>query len=187
MLDFTSCSQPSKKMTTKLTLHKIATTEIAQRSDGYVDANALCKASGKELKHYLQEPTTIAFLDQLSQKTATPLDSLIQHIDQGELQGTWANAYTVAHLAQWCDPLLTVEITGWMLNWYADKRLPIDVKIDIDMVITQIDRAINLVDIMQKSLQNEDDASKNSGYSIIATEIKSYLQYAQANLEGKVR
>lgn len=179
--------QALKKMNTKLTLHKLANTEIAQRSDGYIDANALCKASGKELKHYLKEPATIAFLDQLSQKTATPLDSLIQNIDQGELQGTWANAYTANHLAQWCDPLLAVEITGWMLNWYADKRLTVDVKIDIDMAITQIERAIDLLDIMRKAFHNEDDASRNSGYSIIATEIASYLQYAQANLEGKVR
>lgn len=60
-------------------------------------------------------------------------------------------------------------------------------KIDIEAALTQIDRAIDLVDIMQKALQNEEDASRNSGYSIIATEITTYLQYAQANLQGKFR
>lgn len=57
--------------------HTIDDSPITQRAfDGYVNATALCKASKKELKHYLENKSTDEFLTELSRSVGISTDQL---------------------------------------------------------------------------------------------------------------
>lgn len=61
--------------------HLFQDTAIAQRPiDGYIHATAMCQANGKQLKHYLENKGTNAFLEALSRSVGIPADLLVQSI-----------------------------------------------------------------------------------------------------------
>lgn len=67
---------------------------VSQRvTDGYFNATAMCRASGKLIGHYLANATTKAFLDELSSDIGIPISGLVQSVkgDQPQLQGTWVH------------------------------------------------------------------------------------------------
>ncbi|MDM8567129.1 KilA-N domain-containing protein [Candidatus Halobeggiatoa sp. HSG11] len=99
---------------------------IRQRSyDGYLDATAMCKATGKKFNDYRRLKSTNEFLEELSDfivknpVTGIPVteqnQQLIQIIKGGtpENQGTWVHPYVSINLAQWCSPRFAVLVTGW--------------------------------------------------------------------------
>lgn len=52
---------------------------VTQRvSDGYFNATAMCRASGKQIGHYLSNATTKAFLAELSSDIGIPI-SVLEH------------------------------------------------------------------------------------------------------------
>lgn len=94
--------------------------EIDQRiSDGYINATALCKASNKEIKHYLENSTTKDFLDELSRSVGIPTDVLVSKIMTGrnEFRGTWVHPQVAINLAQWLSPKFAVQVTEWIFGW----------------------------------------------------------------------
>ena len=57
---------------------------IEQRiTDGYINATHLCKAAGKEFKHYLENKSTKDFLNALSFEVGIPTSNLVQVISGG--------------------------------------------------------------------------------------------------------
>lgn len=87
--------------------HIVDSSEIDQRaSDGYVNATALCKASGKRLGHYRSNDGTIEFIHELSRSVGIPTDLLIQTITTGpnRNRGTWVHPQVAVHLGQWASP-----------------------------------------------------------------------------------
>jgi len=104
----------------QLLAHKINQTPISQRrDDGYINATALCKASGKLLADYKRLDTTEAFLEELSTDMGIPISKLLEVRKGGnkELQGTWAHPQVAIHLAMWCSPAFAVKVTRWVVNW----------------------------------------------------------------------
>lgn len=94
--------------------------EIDQRiSDGYINATALCKASNKEMKHYLENATTKDFLKELSRSVGIPTDLLVSKIMTGsnELRGTWVHPYVAINLGQWLSPKFAVQVSKWVFEW----------------------------------------------------------------------
>jgi|GEM_PF-423709 len=87
--------------------------------DGYVNATAMCKAAGKEFKHYNENRTTKAFLAELSREVGIPTAELIQSLSGGlpQLQGTWVHPQVAIHLAQWASPKFAVQVTAWVIDW----------------------------------------------------------------------
>ncbi|NLD09822.1 MAG: KilA-N domain-containing protein, partial [Xanthomonadaceae bacterium] len=70
--------------------------EIDQRiNDGYVNATALCKASGKLIADYLRLDSTKEFLTELESDVGNPISELVQVVKGGnpQLQGTWVHPY----------------------------------------------------------------------------------------------
>jgi len=105
--------------------------EIKQRkSDSYLDATAMCKATGKKWSHYHVTQPTQEFLKALSLKTGIPIYSdavttaseqnqgLIQSIKGGiaNNQGTWVHPKIAIHLAQWCSPEFAVMVSDWVFE-----------------------------------------------------------------------
>jgi hypothetical protein len=119
-------------MTTQLISRDFHGATIRQRStDGYLDATAMCKATGKRLNNYLRNKTTKEFLTELSNFLNIPIEipvALISVTEQNQLliqivkggtpenQGTWVHPYVSINLAQWCSPKFAVMVTGWVFE-----------------------------------------------------------------------
>lgn len=112
--------------------HAIADAVIGQRvSDGYVNATAMCKASGKQFNDYRRTATTGEFLAELSPVTGIPVTGLVVTIQGGtpELQGTWVHPDVAVNLGQWCSPKFAVAVAKWVREWKSGKsRLPYHVE-----------------------------------------------------------
>ncbi len=93
---------------------------ITQRvTDGYFNATAMCKASGKLIGNYLRLSATKAFLNELSSDMRISISELIQVIKGGppHLQGTWVHPQVAINLAQWLSPKFAVLVSKWVMEW----------------------------------------------------------------------
>jgi hypothetical protein len=102
----------------------VANEIISQRvRDGYINATALCKASGKFFGNYNQMKTTEEFLSALSSDIGIPISGLVQSIKGGppHLQGTWIHPQVAIHFAQWLSPKFAVQVTKWVFDWMSGK------------------------------------------------------------------
>lgn len=86
--------------------------EIAARpSDQFVNATAMCKATGKRWNDYAETQTTKSFLHALSLETGIPVSNLVVTVrGRGDAvsQGTWVHRLVATNLAQWCSPEFAV-------------------------------------------------------------------------------
>jgi len=95
---------------------------ISQRvTDGYINATAMCKAAGKQMKHYNELSVTKAFLSELSAAVGIPTTRLVLSISGGtpQLQGTWVHPQVAVNLAQWLSPKFAVLVTQWVAEWMS--------------------------------------------------------------------
>lgn len=102
--------------------HKIESISVDQHAyDGYVNATALCQASGKQLGHYLETKTTQAFLNELSSDIGIPISTLIQIVKGGhpQMQGTWVHPQVAINLGQWASPKFAVLVSKWVFEWMS--------------------------------------------------------------------
>lgn len=93
---------------------------VPQRiTDGYFNATAMCKATGKQINDYNRLSTTQAFLQELSSETGIPVSGLVQSIKGGkpDLQGTWVHPQVAINLAQWLSPRFAVLVSKWVIEW----------------------------------------------------------------------
>jgi len=101
-------------------------TQIRQRkSDGFLDATAMCKATGKLFGHYKTLESTQAFLSALSTDIGYPISELIQSVKGGhpENQGTWVHPQVAINLAQWCSPEFAVLVSKWVFELLTTDRV----------------------------------------------------------------
>jgi len=81
------------------------------RSDGMINATALCKAAGKRLDHYKENLQTKDYLNELSSVTGIPVSELFNPIIGGKYPGTWVHRKVGYHLAQWISPKFAVQVS----------------------------------------------------------------------------
>ena len=99
---------------------------LSQRhKDGYINATAVCQANGKEIKHYLTNDTTQAFLQALSRSTGIPADLLVVTIRTGSnsTRGTWVHPKAAVHLAMWCSADFALAVSEWVYEWMSGRQL----------------------------------------------------------------
>lgn len=97
---------------------------IHQRaSDGYVNATAMCSASGKNYYDYSRLKATGEFLDELSRSTGIPGDLLVFTVMHGpnESRGTWVHPDVAINLGQWCSPRFAVAVSQWVREWLGNR------------------------------------------------------------------
>jgi len=102
--------------------HKVESISVDQRAnDGYVNATELCRASGKQLGHYLENKATKDFLNELSSDIGIPISELVQIIKggQAQLQGTWVHPQVAINLGQWASPKFAVVVSKWIFEWMS--------------------------------------------------------------------
>jgi len=98
---------------------------IQQRiNDGYINATAMCKASGKALADYIRLQNSKEFLAALARSMGIPIDQLVRSILTGpnELRGTWVHPQVAIHLAQWASPEFAVLVSEWVFEWLSGKK-----------------------------------------------------------------
>src|SRR5690606_18434952 len=113
-------SLPSVQPRLDLIPHDYRGEIIAQRAkDGYINATAMCKASGKLFADYSRSKTTQEFLAALGGPMGIPIDQLISSITAGpnEHRGTWVHPQVATHLAQWASPRFAVLVSKWVVEW----------------------------------------------------------------------
>lgn len=92
---------------------------IPQRpGDAYINATAMCKATGKKLDRYLKAKHVREFLGELRADAPNGATDLVQIRKGGEpgLQGTWVHPEVAIHLAQWCSAKFAVQVSRWVLE-----------------------------------------------------------------------
>ena len=112
--------EPNFQMQLAVIDREVGDSHIDQRlMDGYINATALCKACGKEMKHYLSNASTKAFIEELSLEVGIPTSALIQIVKGGspQFQGTWVHPQVAINLAQWASPKFAVLVSKWVFEW----------------------------------------------------------------------
>jgi hypothetical protein len=105
--------------------HKLNDAVVEQRSaDGYVNATAFCRASGKLWGHYAANSATQAFVRALEADIGIPISELVQSVKGGEpqLQGTWVHPQIAVNLAQWVSPEFAVKVSKWVYDWMNGRQ-----------------------------------------------------------------
>jgi len=116
------------QMLLSLISHEVDGLSIPQRvTDGYINATALCQASGKQFGHYLANKNTKAFLEELSSDIGIPISELVIVTKGGNArtQGTWMHPDIAVNLGQWLSPKFAVLVSKWVREWMSGKFAPI--------------------------------------------------------------
>lgn len=100
---------------------------VQQRAtDGYINATAMCKASGKEWSNYKKNEGTEEFLVALEGSLRIRRDLIVQTIIAGpnEARGTWVHPQVAINLAQWLSADFAVQVSQWVVDWMTGKGTP---------------------------------------------------------------
>jgi hypothetical protein len=91
-----------------------------RRGDGFVNATAMCQATGREWFTYARAARTGEYIAALERALGSPQNrgDLIQVITTGpnHLRGTWVHPRLAVDLARWCRPAFAVWMDGWLLE-----------------------------------------------------------------------
>jgi len=90
------------------------------KTTDYVSLTDMAKATGKEVKHYLENKTTQEYLKALAVSVGIPTDTLIDV--QPARKGTWAHSRVAIHFAMWCSPEFAVWATGVIQDYLSTKH-----------------------------------------------------------------
>ena len=91
-------------------------TPISRRtSDGYVNANAMCKANGKQWSKYRESDRCQSHLDALTETSEIRMFDLIES-RQGQGGSTWVHPQVAVDLARWISATFAVWMDGWFLE-----------------------------------------------------------------------
>ena len=103
----------------------IADFMVPIRSDGMINATALCKAGGKRLDHYKESPQTKAYLEELSLVTGIRVPKLFE-ANIGGSNGTWVHRKVGYHLAQWISPKFAVKVSSILDELFITGKVETD-------------------------------------------------------------
>ena len=92
----------------KLTVKDGEDLTISVRPDGFVNATQLCKAGGKQFKHWNSIEKTRTFLQVLTTSTGIPVLELIK-MNAGE-KHTWVHPQVAINIAQWISPEFELQV-----------------------------------------------------------------------------
>lgn len=90
---------------------------IPMRDDGYIMATKLCQSSMKQLIHWRTSTETrkvVAFLKHKLQLDEKELIQVRRGGNDKTNQGTWVHPDLGIHLAQWCSPIFSIQVSRWV-------------------------------------------------------------------------
>ena len=89
---------------------------VLSREDGYINATALCKAGGKQFKHWNSLDSTKELVTALESEVGIPTTKLLDIKKGGDskLQGSWIHPDLAVQLAQWLSPVFALKVSKWV-------------------------------------------------------------------------
>ena len=111
----TNFEQSSDIVEFKLTLKNNTELSIPVSKDGYVNVTKLCKAGGKEYKHWKANKESEAVIKAIERSVGIPTDLIIRDIRTGknESRGTFVHRRLALIIAQWISPDFAVQVAAW--------------------------------------------------------------------------
>lgn len=88
-----------------------------RKDDGYIQATRMCQAANKRLDHWKNSSETKQIIKFLTQYLKMDENKLIQSKmgNTKKLQkGTWVHPDLGIHLAQWCSPVFSIQVSRWI-------------------------------------------------------------------------
>ena len=90
-----------------------------REEDGFINITNLCKAGGKQFKHWNSIDKTKRFLDVLSLAVGIPTSSIIKlgtghKLGNNNTSETWAHPQVAINIAQWISPEFDVLVSKWV-------------------------------------------------------------------------
>jgi KilA-N domain len=115
---------PKHQFSLELIEHTVEQSVVQQRkSDGYINATALCNAAGRRWYNFHRTESTGHFLRALEAKTQIRvLGGLIQEVREGTADGvpsTWVHPQVAVYLAQWLSAEFAVQVSEWVHQWLS--------------------------------------------------------------------
>jgi hypothetical protein len=117
-------------MTTQMISRDFHGATIRQRSDGYLNATDMCKATGKLLADYKRLKSTQEYFKAFSLIMGIPIVKIIE-VKSGRYGGTWIHPKASVHLAIWCNPEFAVMVTEWTYELLTKGSVSLDPKSEI--------------------------------------------------------
>ena len=151
-----------------------------RETDGFINITNLCKAGGKQFKHWNSIDKTKRFLDVLSSTVGIPAVELLKQEQGGNGERhTWSHPQVSINIAQWISPEFDVLVSKWVYEIMLTGRVDIrDNKTtqELDKMNVEnklLNNRIKLLEskFLQKQPRESFDNSKNVIY-IVTTEYK---------------
>jgi hypothetical protein len=153
-------------------------------TDGYINITNLCKAGGKQFKHWNSIDKTKKFLDVLSREVGIPTSELVKVGTGSKYEKdinnlTWSHPQVAINIAQWISPEFDVLVSKWVYEIMLTGKVDIrDNKTtqELDIINKEnklLKNRIKLLEskVLQKQPRETFDNSKNVIY-IVTTEYK---------------
>lgn len=124
-------------------------TPITRRTtDGFLNATAMCKANGKEWKHYFETDRAHKYLDALSTSVGIPTDQLFHSITTGPntSRGTWIHPQLAIDLARWISAPFAVWMDGWFIQSFEQQSQVRDTQLTGDALLKKVSTAVDLLE-----------------------------------------
>jgi hypothetical protein len=86
---------------------------IPMRDDGYINVTMLCKASGKDIKEWKRNKSSIDLLHAYFSLGGIPPSQLLNSTRVGKTQNTFAHPDIAIQIAQWCSPSFALQVSRW--------------------------------------------------------------------------
>jgi hypothetical protein len=151
-----------------------------REEDGFINITNLCKAGGKQFKHWNSIDRTKKILEVLSSTVGIPSVELLKQEQGGNVERhTWAHPQVSINIAQWISPEFDVLVSKWVYEIILTGKVNIrDNKTtqELDVINKEnkfLKNRIKLLEskVLQKQPRETFDNSKNVIY-IVTTEYK---------------
>ena len=97
-----------------------------RQEDGYINVTNLCKAGGKQFKHWNSSEKNKAFLRVLSVMVGIQTIKLIKMSKGGNGERhTWVHPQVAINIAQWISPYFDVKVSAWIYEVMMTGRVDI--------------------------------------------------------------
>ena len=97
----------------------------SRAGDNYINATQMCKAGGREFKHWNSLRTTEQLIKMLGQNVGIPTFKLIDS-KQGKSGGSWIHPDLAIQLAQWISPSFAIQVSRWIRELFTCGTVSID-------------------------------------------------------------
>lgn len=129
---------------------------IPLREDGYINATKLCQAAGKRMTKWKNSKETQELIKifSLTKNESTKLIEIFQGGNKYN-QGTWVHPDLGLHLAQWCSPSFSLQVSKWLKELIFTGNVEIGNEKNSEEIIEKLSEKLKQAEDIIISYDNE--------------------------------